>query len=197
MRTIIILFCLLLHVGLIGQNRQPVQTLSDGQLNNIGWVLSPSLGISTMDGSTAALFNLRAGATFGDRFSLGVYYADALNDIRNQSETLPGLYLDYYSFGGFMEYTLMPSKLLHLSFPLYFGYGEVEMDTDFGSAGLGEANFFQLEPAAMLELNLHRLVRLQMGAGYRLISEMNYRNMSSSDLSGLTAYVGLRLGLFR
>jgi hypothetical protein len=40
-------------------------------------------------------------------------------------------------------------------------------------------------------------IRQQMGAGYRLISDMNYRNMSSSDLSGLTAYVGLRLGLFR
>lgn len=197
MRTIIILFCLLLHVGLIGQNGQPVQTLSDGQLNNIGWVLSPSLGISAMDGSAAALLNLRAGVTLGDRLSLGVYYADALNDIRNQSETLPGLYLDYYSFGGFMEYTLMPSRLLHLSFPLYFGYGEVEMDNDFGSAGLGEANFFQLEPAAMLELNLHRLVRLQLGAGYRLISDMNYRNMNPSDLSGLTGYAGLRLGLFR
>jgi len=49
----------------------------------------------------------------------------------------------------------------------------------------------------MLELNLHKYARFQAGAGYRLLSQMNYRNFNQSDLAGLTAYAGLKLGLFR
>jgi hypothetical protein len=196
MRCYITAVCLLMHTLLTGQESRPLQTLAN-QPGKIGWFLAPSLGATTMDGDGALLLNLRTGAVLGDQFSVGAYANTALTDIFPLSEPLDGVYMDYYSFGGFVEYTLKSSSLFHLSFPVYFGYGEVEMDNNFGPAGLGEANFFQLEPTALLELNLHRHARLQLGAGYRLISDMNYRNLNQSDLSGWSAYLGLRVGLFR
>jgi hypothetical protein len=71
------------------------------------------------------------------------------------------------------------------------------MDNYQGDAGLGEASFIQIEPSALLEVNLHKYVRLNLGAGYRLISQVTYRNLNQNDLSGLTGYVGLKFGLFR
>lgn len=71
------------------------------------------------------------------------------------------------------------------------------MDNENGDAGLGEANFFQIEPSALLEVNLHKYVRFNIGAGYRFVGQMSYRNLNQSDISGLTGYVGLKFGLFR
>lgn len=167
------------------------------EMRNLGFLIAPSIGITQMDGSTAAIFNLRSGLNLRDKLSIGGYFSVSMNEIRPESETLTDVYLDYWTAGGFVEYTLLSKNIFHLTFPLYLGYGEVEMDNERGSAGLGEANFFQVEPSALLELNLHKYVRLNFGAGYRLVSEMNYRNFNQSDISGLTGYLGLKFGLFR
>jgi hypothetical protein len=80
---------------------------------------------------------------------------------------------------------------------LYVGYGEVEMDSESWDIDFGESNFVQIEPSALLELNLHKHVRFNVGAGYRLVGPMNYRNFNEANMSNLTGYVGLKIGLFR
>ncbi len=71
------------------------------------------------------------------------------------------------------------------------------MDNESGDAGLGESTFFQIEPSALLEINLHKNVRFNIGAGYRFAGQMEYRNFNQSDISGLIGYVGLKFGLFK
>ena len=164
---------------------------------DLGFFVAPSYGITQMDDNTASLFNLRGGINLKDKFSFGAYFNTSLNEIRPQSETIQNIYMDYWTVGGFAEYTLFSKKVVHLSFPLYVGYGEVEMDNENGDTGLGEANFFQIESSALLEVNLHKYVRFNIGAGYRFVGQMNYRNFNQSDISGLTGYVGLKFGLFR
>lgn len=132
-----------------------------------------------------------------NKFALGAFWSTSINEIVPQSETLLNVYMDYWSVGGFAEYTLFSKKLVHLTFPLYIGYGEVEMDNERGNPGLGESNFFQVEPSALLEINLLKYMRLNIGTGYRFVGQMNYRNFNQSDISGLTGYVGLKVGLFR
>jgi len=164
---------------------------------NIALFVTPTYGLTQMDGSNAALFNLRTGISLQDKFSFGGYFNTSLNQIRPQSETLQNVYMDYWSVGGFAEYTLLPKNVFHLTFPLYIGYGEVQMDNENGNTGLSEANFFQIEPSALLEVNLHKYIRFNIGAGYRFISQMDYRNFDQSDISGLTGYIGLKIGLFK
>lgn len=163
----------------------------------IGFFVAPQYGITQLDGSLTSLFHLRGGLTYNDKISFGAFFNTSLNQVRPQSETLAGIYMDYWTLGAYGEYTLFSKKLVHLSFPLYLGYGEVQMDNYEGEAGLGESNFFKIEPAALLEINLHKYVRLNLGAGYRVISSMNYRNFNQSDISGVTGYIGLKFGLFR
>jgi len=164
---------------------------------SIGFFVAPSVGVTSFDRSASALFHARGGFCFKSRFTLGGYYAVSMNEIYPQSETIPFIYMDYWSAGGFVEYTVWSKKLVHLTLPVSLGISEVQMDDSFGAAGLGEAKFFQIEPSAMVELNLHKYVRLNAGAGYRFVSNMNYRNFNQNDVSGLTGYLGLKIGLFR
>jgi hypothetical protein len=113
------------------------------------------------------------------------------------SETVPNVYMDYWTVGGFAEYAVFSKKVAHLTFPLFIGYGEVQMDNENGDAGLGEAQLFQVEPSVLLEVNLHKFVRLNAGFGYRFVGQMNYRNFDQADISGLTGNLGLKFGLFR
>lgn len=163
----------------------------------VGFMVAPSYGLTSMDQSTASLLNLRGGINFSDKITIGGFFTTSLNQIQPSSEAIPNIYMDYWSVGGLFEYTLFAKKVVHLTLPLYVGYGEVQMDNETGITGLGEENFFTLEPTALLEVNLHKFVRLNLGAGYRILGNMNYRNFNQSDISGLIGYLGLKFGWFK
>jgi len=165
-------------------------------LKNLSYFIAPTFGLTNLDGSSASIFQVRGGV--GSRaLSFGGYFQTNINEVIPQSETEPNIYLEYWSAGGFIEYTLFSDKVFHMTFPLYIGYGEVDMDNEAGNINLGEANFFQVEPSALLEVNLTDFARLNIGGGYRFVGNMSYRNFNQSDISGLTGYVGLKVGLFR
>lgn len=188
---------------LFAQAQKQAKTLignnSSIKAKDIGFFAAPMLGITSIDGVTAPLLHVRGGVNVKDKFSLGLYAISLLNDIVPQSEVLADKYMDYWTVGAFAEYTLLSKELVHITLPVFFGYGEVEMDrfNNLPIADLGEANFFQIEPSVLLEVNLHKYVRLNAGAGYRFVSKMNYRNMNQNDISGFAGYAGLKIGLFK
>lgn len=167
------------------------------KIENMGYFFAPNLSFTSLDRSNAMLLNLSGGVTFKDKVSLGGYYSSSLNEIVPLSETIPDIYMDYWSAGAMAEFTFNSNKLIHLSFPLFIGYGEVEMDNNLGNLALGEANFFQIEPSALMEINLNDFLRFNLGLSYRLVSKVEYRNLDQNDLSGLNGRVGLKVGLFR
>jgi hypothetical protein len=198
----IVILCLVLSPNyLMAQDNSEAKTLFGNETSldtkDLGFFVAPSFGFTQMDGGNASIFNLRTGVSLKDKIAFGAYFNTSINDIIPESETVPNVYMDYWSVGGFAEYTVLSKNLVHVSFPLYLGYGEVQMDNENGDSGLGEANFFQIEPSALLEVNLHKNVRLNVGAGYRFVGQMEYRNFNQSDISGLTGYVGLKFGVFK
>ncbi|WKK86832.2 hypothetical protein QYS48_08100 [Marivirga arenosa] len=196
---ILIVGFIFLNHQLKAQESEKPKTLMDSESINteaIGFFVAPSFGFTQMDGSATSLLNLRGGVTYKD-VSIGAYFSTSLNEIYPESETLPNIYMDYWTAGGFVEYSLLSKNIFHLTFPLYLGYGEVQMDNEDGDPGLGEANFFQVEPSALLEVNLHPNIRFNLGAGYRFVGEMNYRNFNQTDMTGFTAYLGFKFGLFK
>lgn len=169
----------------------------DIDFSDVGYFIAPGYAYTQMDGADVSLFQVRGGAILGNALSVGANFDIAMNQFYPMSETVQGIYMDYWSVGGFLEYTLLSDKLVHLTFPLSFGYGEVEMDNYQGEAGLGEQNFLQVEPAALLEINLTKYMKFNAGAGYRFVTPMNYRNLNQTDLTGLNARAGLKFGLFK
>lgn len=198
----LLLFGLVLFVrSTSAQENTEAKTLFGNQKSistkDLGFFVAPSYGFTQMDGSMTSLFNLRTGISLKDKIAFGAYFNTSINQIMPDSETQPDIYMDYWSIGAMTEYTIFSKKVFHFTFPLYIGYGEVQMDDELGDADLGEENFFQIEPSALLEVNLHKYVRFNLGAGYRFVGQMNYRNFDQSNISGLTGYVGLKFGLFR
>lgn len=197
----VLVLCALLGVctsSVYAQDSTQVQTLfsGNGKLKPVGFMLSPNFSFTNMDGASASVIALRAGLILNNKLTIGGFYNASMNQIQPETETVQGVYMDYRAAGGFLEYTLYSDKLVHVTFPLFIGGGEVEMDNENGSAGLGEQGFFLIEPSAMLEVNLHKNLRFNVGAGYRIVNEMSYRNFDQSALSGLTGYVGLKFGIF-
>jgi hypothetical protein len=199
--SIIVALFSFVSISNIAQGQTEPQTLfGNGQsvdIKSIGFFIAPAVGFTSLDGGSTALMHIRGGISWKDRVSLGAFYNVSLNEVNPNSELLPNIYMDYWAAGGFAEYTLMSNKLLHLTFPLFIGFGEVQMDNENGDAGLGEANFFKIEPSALLEINLTKYARFNSGLGYRFIGPMTYRNFDQSDISGITFYIGFKFGLFR
>lgn len=199
-KNLFLLFCFALFQGsLLAQNETKTLFGDSGlvKTSNLGFFVAPSYVFTQMDGSNATLLNLRSGISFNDKFTFGGYFNISHNESRPQSELIPNAYLDYWTVGGFAEYTLLSKKVIHLTFPFYVGYGEVQMYNENGVAGLGKENVLQIEPSAFLEINLFKYTRINLGAGYRFVGDMDYLNLNQSDLAGLTAYFGLKFGIFR
>jgi hypothetical protein len=113
------------------------------------------------------------------------------------------LYLGF-GYGGLMlEYIVSPQKLYHLSLLCVVGGGGITYYDKKDCWGWDDCGcqydtdaFFVAEPAVNLMLNLHRYVRVGVGASYRYVDGANYRGLESSDLSGPTAQVMVKFGVF-
>lgn len=176
--------------------------LKEDSLNfrDVGFAISPNIGFTEMGSSSALIFNLRGGVNLKDRVTLGAYYNTSINEVRLQGGNLSEDYWDYNSVGGFIEFTVLSKNVVHFTFPLLIGYGEVELDRndDQWRNNYPESEFIEIEPAAFLEINVHKFVRFNLGAGYRFTEPLNQIGADQiPDIGGLTGYLGFKVGLFR
>lgn len=105
-----------------------------------------------------------------------------------------------FGYGGLLlEFIIASHKLVHLSVQGVIGGGGVGYYTDrycdYYCVSDGDA-FFALEPGAHLMLNLHRIVRVGIGASYRYVDGVRYEDLRDSDLSGYTGQFIIKFGLF-
>ena len=111
------------------------------------------------------------------------------------------LYLDQRYYGLKFEYAIQSGKVVHVNFPVEIGAGETELDLkdsydNDGIVPADDAWFAYLEPGVALEINLQKYVKLNFSVGYRLVSDLSYRNLTEKDLIGMTYSVGLKIGIF-
>lgn len=179
------------------QEEPATETLFSGlELNSIGAMAEGWYGLSQLGTSDAHLLGARAGVVFNNQLTLGGFFQQSVNQIDPKDDLLPNdVYLDFWTAGGFLEYTLAPTKLVHLSFPLYVGYGEVQLDDTPGEIDLGEANFLVIEPGALMQINLLESLKFNLGAGYRFTSDVTYGAFDQNDIQGLRFHCGLRFVL--
>lgn len=175
-----------------------------GNRQAIGFYISPLVQAGPVASEMAGFATFKGALVFNRRFSVGGMYSFTFNEFTPAIETETDSYLDLRLGGLFLEYTLQPSRLLHFTFPLALGAGEIQNDWKDNSINynnedtFGEDNFFFIEPGAMLEINLLPFMKLNGGVTYRLIpGGVDYRGLEASDISGLTGVLGLKLGIFR
>lgn len=166
----------------------------------IGFHVSPNMQVGPVAGESTIFGTFKAAVVFNHKFVIGGMASFSISEINPQLTNQPeNTYFDIRMGWLVMEYVLSSSKLVHFTFPLTIWGGEVELgrDDESSSSPFGENNFLFIEPGAMLEINVHENVRLNTGLTYRIVaSDVDYQGLNNTDLSGLTANVGLKFGIF-
>jgi len=105
-----------------------------------------------------------------------------------------------FGYGGLLlEYIFSPRKLVHGSIQCLIGAGGVSYSEEWSCGedySWQSDAFFALEPAASLMLNLHKNVRAGIGASYRYVADVEFEDFTDSDLSGGTAHILIKFGVF-
>jgi hypothetical protein len=105
-----------------------------------------------------------------------------------------------FGYGGLLlEFVVASNKLVHFTVQGILGAGGIGSYTDKGCdlcEDRGDDAFFALEPGANLMLNLHRHVRVGLGASYIYVSGVNYEDLTDSDFRTATAQFIIKFGSF-
>ena len=88
------------------------------QLTDLGFYIAPAYQYTQLDDATASLFHIRGGISYKKQLNIGGFYNVSLNQIYPSSEVLPNVYMDYWNAGGYVEYTILAKKLMHLTLPI-------------------------------------------------------------------------------
>ncbi|MCH7410575.1 hypothetical protein MM239_14300 [Belliella sp. DSM 111904] len=184
----------------LAQDKQESLFNSNLSISNLGIMVEPGFQVTQVTGETAGFFQFRSGIVFNDKFTIGGFYGQLLNEVRPASfgTTLPQrAHLDSWTAGGFLEYTIFSNKLVHFSFPLAVGVMEVEIDNEGRGNDFDETNTLFFEPRALLEINLHRFARLNAGVGYRIMGNTLESAVGVPEAgNALTFQIGLKMGVF-
>jgi hypothetical protein len=178
MKTILY-FCLvsllwsaqLLHAQSSSSDSQPKTLLTS--IKKPGFFAAPMLQYAIAEEGNHTLAGLKAGAHFGDKWSVGVQYLTSIDEAKT---TINGqrLDIDQQMVGGFVEYRLLSDGLVHLSFPLLLGSAEAELDTYRNGAGRQswqEQRFFFIEPGVLANLNVTKQLIAFGGLSYRWVTD--------------------------
>jgi hypothetical protein len=201
MKPIILISGILFLIMANTTRAQEAETLFSGGVDHGGYG-SLVFGVTSVNGQTAYLRGTRGAwvIRFGDgnaiHLGLGGYRTESDFDAVRWRE--PGLPTSEMStnYGGFeMEYVNRSYKLVHFGMQALVGSGNIKYLKDADSEKKSD-DYFVLQPGANIHLNLTNWFRLSGGVFYRYAANVNLQGTSGSDLSGLSAMVGLRFGKF-
>jgi hypothetical protein len=155
-----------------------------------GWFLAPTVGTTTFTDGVRYLPGLRAGLYLNEKFAVGIA-AHALvgSDTKLEGDDLRNL----GTYGGLLlQYVWRSDQLIHGTLESTIGDGR------WCTAGTDGAcsQFMVLEPAANVEINVAKHVRLATGVGYRLAVTGDGDGPSTRDVSGLVIRSSLIFGSF-
>lgn len=100
--------------------------------------------------------------------------------------------------------TIAPRELIHISIPIVFGAGSLEVsDEDFfvnnpadSEFTIENSVFFVLEPGIELEFNITKYFRLGAGVTYRHVTGTELENVTDDDMTGVNGMISFRFGRF-
>jgi hypothetical protein len=199
---LIILLLSVVSLNMSAQSGEEVRTLIGNGKPHIGYYLIPSFQFGEIAGSTAVIPGFGAGVILNNKVSLEVKYKFISTENTPAGELDNRLYLDGQWGTIRFEYLLKPEKIVHLTFPIELGMGEIELDRKDSFENqqvpvpLNDAWFANLEPGISLEINVLKYVKFNISTGYRFVSNVKFRNLTEKDLMGITFSAGLKIGLF-
>jgi hypothetical protein len=175
----------------------------------IGGYGSLGAGYTQIDNKDAIILNARGGVVLGHILALGLTGTGFMNEktdnpALNESVSMVG------GYGGFfIEPIIFPRYGVHLSFPVTAGMGGISYTTFNDQKDEWHQNndivtsqtFFIVEPAAELELNLFKFMRMAIFVSYRYASNLSQgwieqTGTSKTALNSFSAGMEFKFGKF-
>jgi hypothetical protein len=161
-----------------------------------GWFLAPTFATSGFRGELAYSPGLRGGLYLNRRLAIGVAVNGIVSDASYVHEDDAGTFGTY---GGLLvQYVLQSNRVLHASVEATVGSGRWCSSTysDSRPNSCAGKDFLAFEPAANVELNVARHLRVSTGVGYRFAVAGSGEGPSSRDMSSLVVRSALVFGSF-
>ena len=142
---------------------------------------------------------------FGHSLNLGFAGYGLVSDIHsNVLDSAGNAFHLQTGYGGMtIEPVLFSKKLIHVSFPVLLGVGATSLTTQslydentYEESWMNPKMYFVARPGINIEINLLRILRLDLGVNYRFTSGYQMQNISPSMLNGWSGNIGLKLGWF-
>jgi len=201
---------LLLTASNFAQNDE-VQTLFKKE-NSFGCYFGFAVKPADINNQSAILTGGEMGFALGHQLNVAIIGMGMASNIKANLLDANGNNLYYeMGYGGLkLEPVLFSNKLVHLTIPMIFGAGRTVLTRKSTVAYLNEwdsnwnyypehvdSDFFLIaEPGLNIEVNLYKHMRLDVGAGYRLVNDINMIGTNNSTFEGLSGNIGLKFGWF-
>lgn len=177
------------------------QTLvGNGEMSNGGFG-GPVIKYTEIKNEPAVLVGGRGGWIINHTFIIGGGGYGLVNQIEADN------FVDYnkpylnFGYGGLeLEYIIQSDRLVHFSIYTLIGAGGVNYRDNYNTGwedwDYNSDEFFVLEPALNVEVNITSFFRINAGVDYRMISGVSYDNLKNEDLSGFSGALTLKFGSF-
>lgn len=203
------------------KDKQPIEEPFNTLLGNAnliyGGFLAPVVKISKFDDEIEALAGFRAALIINHSYSIGFAgygLAGSLNkyvdgEMRKIGIGYGGLNLSYFAF---------TKSLLNFSIGTLIGAGGIgythkkedattstavrrsnSNDCDCDNSDNYEAHgsaYFIVEPELNINMNITQFFKVGLGVSYRLVAGVNHKDLSNSDINGLSAQIIMSFGWF-
>lgn len=187
-----------------------VETLfGQGNLKATGYG-GVQIGFSKLKDVNLMLFSIEGGIVVNKKVIVGAeftgIYSSELSNVyyERHDEEVEALTRGFYG-GVKVEPVLRLQKVVHLSFPIVVGGGELMYRTkrkyaggsgDLKRAGIDSDGFVYAEPGIKLEINLSRYIRFGTSVTYRITSALNLNSTPDDAFSGIATKIGFAFGKF-
>jgi len=171
----------------------------------------PMIQYADLSGSTAIIGGLAGVITFEDRFYFGSFYMQKMNRSFTEFPEAPDLKQDvsYRYVGGWLGSYFNTGlkrrqgryirRLTQLDLGIKVGGGKIWLNNEDKDQCSTEDYFYRFEPTFGLSRSIAKHIDFNIGAYYALVVSVDKLKtyFDNSSLSGIGAYVGLRINLFK
>jgi hypothetical protein len=160
---------------------------------------APVWKITQINGETTFLSGGRGGWIINHTFVIGAGGYGTLMDV-SAGMTNPKngekLYLRMEYSGLELEYIHRSNKMVHWTVQALIGGGHLEIREHEPDRTYARDNFTVLDANLNAEVNVLKWMRVNAGAGYRLVFGIDATGLSNRDLGGPEAQVTVKFGAF-
>lgn len=156
--------------------------LSDSLRNVFKERISPTFGFDTRNsfitGSTAKIYSVKAGITFGTRLSIGLGYNFIGTELKEEfihegQWTRADICMNYVA--PFVQYSFYQRGPWEVSTPIQLGIGNsfLREVSESGTRVLNKSRVLLYEPGMAFEFKIFKLLGVGAGVGYRIMLKNN------------------------